>query len=112
MNEQDTSQPTPQPLTERYEALDQILGFHHVLWLATFALWRCEHERTGQGLTYETIEPLSGLGQFVTETAHVRARELYEYTRDLGQRSEDTLKRAYELIEEHKQARAAEEKKE
>lgn len=103
---------TPTTLTARYEALERIVGFNDILWLSLFALWRCEHERTGQGLTYETVEPLTGLGQFLTAEIHTQLHAFHAHILDLGQRSEDSLQRAYTLIQEHKDATAAEEKKE
>ena len=103
---------TPTTLTARYEALERIVSFQHVLWLATFALWRCEHERTGAGLSYETVEPLTGLGQFLTAEIQTQLHAFHAHTLDLGQRSEDTLKRAYQLMEEHRQAQAAAQKTE
>ena len=111
-NPQKTPQPTPQPLTERYEALEQMLGYNRVLWYATFAVWHYEHEVNGHDLAHTTLEPLTGLGQFLTEEMSTQLRTFYEHVRDLGQRSEDTLKRAYTLMEEHRQAMAAKEKKE
>ena len=111
-NPQETQHPTLQPLTERYEALEQMLGYNRVLWYATFAVWHSENEVNGHDLAHARMEPLTGLGQFLAAEMRPQLWAFSEHVRDLGQRSEDTLKRAYTLMEEHEQARVAEEKKE
>ena len=70
--EQDSPKP-PQPLVERFDALEQMLSYNHILWVAVFAVWHYENEVNGHGIAHTIIEPLTGLGQFVAETAHARA---------------------------------------
>ena len=45
-------------------------------------------------LAHATMEPLTGLGQFLAAEMSTQLWAFYEHARDLGQRSEDTLKRA------------------